>query len=75
MKKQISSMLKNLQLPQELITFDMQEEQVFLRLFDIKNFGCSKDIQMASMWLNKEQHKNVANTITSFNNMVSSINN
>lgn len=54
--KEINRILQTLSLPKENhnIYFE-DEEDVFLRLYDIKSFGCSKDKNIQNLWIMKEK--------------------
>lgn len=54
--KEINRILQSLSLPKEShnIYFE-DEEDVFLRLYDIKSFGCSKDKNIQNLWIMKEK--------------------
>jgi hypothetical protein len=62
---EINRLLRRLDLPEEECKSSQSEEELFLRQYDIKTFGCSNDQNISSLWFEKEYKSNHA-----FNNVM-----
>lgn len=57
---QINTLLQDLNLPHEKHSLFSKEESLFLRYYDIRQFGYSTNEQIHKLWMEKEHIRNRA---------------